>query len=1553
MKKKVLFALIAMFSFLSSWAAEVAVGDYTITVSTQYVALTGTDGVAAPTVTSIERTGASFTFATRCVLDEDGELVEGNIEYPGKYYLVVNFTDGNVKVLKVPFYVAEPSELFDYIKDETSWNASYESGVLKDYYEKYPFEDLWGKPNGSNEVERCATITDRRCDFTSFYDTDTQVATGTVKILQQKWNSTGTEVLWTKVQVISNVLEQGIPYEMEFIDKVYYVAGDPADAVGDGTKLPLFAEATDAGVTTTSVDEHITVTLDYYYVQEDFEQAWEGCINAPGAKLPWICPYYEGEEAMDIVFAYEGKDCVKPWSGPFGENGKKWGIASVAAEFNDDSFVLPTSTFDIDKFSMLLIPANVDLTPTVADAIVLTTTGTDANVAYECDPLPYIGSLQQPTFSGDEDEVNAIVFIPETDAAGQIDLVEGVDYTITYLPEAEDDYINVGTHYFTINFIGDYTGSIENAEYEIEKAHVNLNLAYIYKTYGEADPALPANATDAEIEAYTNKLAFEIDASTPLKGADVKADIAKYLVFKRASGDQNKGEDVKEYEYYYDKTADFEENCNYSVSFLQTKSLLIIQPKAVTINVTPAYKEYHKTVELKYDANALKAQLAEKDKDSASGTPGASDIITSITWEGAGTDAGEAVNADLTGAAPNQTIVFRNQGTGYPFVVEANNNYTVTVATPEEGFAIIPTTTANLTVEVPATEANGAVDGKFVYNGKFQKPDPIVKDGDVLLTKGTDYTVAYEDNQDAGTAAKCKVTLTGSYSSTLNKTENFTIEQAPLVVKPQSTDSEDAYTVLYETFAAREAAADNATTTQETAASEYTRKTDHSYFSVNPTDIKVKKGAEIETDVYQLYIELPTGVTEITAKNYKVTTGTALLALNEKPTLVVRPATNQNKVYDGKEPEEKDLNIAVFKANGSTPATEAEIAALTILGNRVYKITKEEGVDVGTYSLTVSGPTVLKDYNVEYNNAQYFEGRRNYRITHKDVTITPGNYSMVYGHSDELPAMTATVEGLVAPDDATTLGITNPDFYYVGIQNARYDNTTGIWTLNNEAVGTRNINVTVRNLDRGQNYRTVGNYHVRANNPGTLTITKADLIIAADNKTKQFGEADPEFTVTINGAKAGDNVSAYYNLVGRGEETGDKEKVGDHAIVVKKTDAGTNAANYNVSVANGTLTISEATYYVKANDQWINYGGNINPLDVVITLPGREPLRWRKAKINETAEEKKAREDNNAEIEALGSLEVLDGKNAIGANEDAYKWVPVTGGNYTLAADKEVDGEIVKGFTNGYLTVYPLTRIPLDMENLAQVLEDHKGLEGITVVMPAREMVADQWYSWVLPFAVKPSVLFDDENWGYGAAETLDVTKSTGNNVVFGLQVMNPIPANTPFIAKVEEDITADEMKEIEFPVVIADEDADGNEIFYYDYTTGKAVNPTVGTAPNVQFVGLYQDKKGPDETQKFLATTKKTAPQRDFWPGGSKSANFVLVQTEAYLQFNSAVSAANARIFIEDENGTLTEITGVEAGAEVTDGEGWYTITGVKLDAEPTTSGTYIFNGKKVFIQK
>ncbi len=60
----------------------------------------------------------------------------------------------------------------------------------------------------------------------------------------------------------------------------------------------------------------------------------------------------------------------------------------------------------------------------------------------------------------------------------------------------------------------------------------------------------------------------------------------------------------------------------------------------------------------------------------------------------------------------------------------------------------------------------------YAYDGKVKKPTATVKDGAVTLKEGTDYTVAYTNNINAGTA-KVTVTGKGNYKGAVAK--NFTI----------------------------------------------------------------------------------------------------------------------------------------------------------------------------------------------------------------------------------------------------------------------------------------------------------------------------------------------------------------------------------------------------------------------------------------------------------------------------------------------------------------------------------------------------------------------------------------------------------------------------------------------------------------------------------------------------------------------------------------------------------------------------------------------------------
>ena len=69
-----------------------------------------------------------------------------------------------------------------------------------------------------------------------------------------------------------------------------------------------------------------------------------------------------------------------------------------------------------------------------------------------------------------------------------------------------------------------------------------------------------------------------------------------------------------------------------------------------------------------------------------------------------------------------------------------------------------------------------------------------------------------------------------------------------------------------------------------------------------------------------------------------------------------------------------------------------------------------------------------------------------------------------------------------------------------------------------------------------------------------------------------------------------------------------------------------------------------------------------------------------------------------------------------------------------------------------------------------------------------------------------------------------------------------------------------------------------------------------------------------------------------------------------AYFKLNT--TNGNARILIDEPDGTTTVINAVTAETMNVQADGWYTLNGVKLQSIPTQKGIYINNGKKVVIK-
>ena len=131
-----------------------------------------------------------------------------------------------------------------------------------------------------------------------------------------------------------------------------------------------------------------------------------------------------------------------------------------------------------------------------------------------------------------------------------------------------------------------------------------------------------------------------------------------------------------------------------------------------------------------------------------------------VSTVSAGTISVGAVDYDVTGNA--QT----NVGT-YTATVTAKATSTNFTGSVTAQYSIVPADAQIFTMELDPQS--------FVFNGLAQQPAVTVKDGDAILTAGTDYDLAFESNVNAGTA---KVTATGKGNYVNTQEATFTIQKA-------------------------------------------------------------------------------------------------------------------------------------------------------------------------------------------------------------------------------------------------------------------------------------------------------------------------------------------------------------------------------------------------------------------------------------------------------------------------------------------------------------------------------------------------------------------------------------------------------------------------------------------------------------------------------------------------------------------------------------------------------------------------------------------------------
>ncbi|MEQ8479480.1 MAG: MBG domain-containing protein, partial [Hoeflea sp.] len=271
---------------------------------------------------------------------------------------------------------------------------------------------------------------------------------------------------------------------------------------------------------------------------------------------------------------------------------------------------------------------------------------------------------------------------------------------------------------------------------------------------------------------------------------------------------------------------------------------------------------------------------------------------------------------------------------------------------------------------------------------------------------------------------------------------------------------------------------------------------------------------------------------------------------------------------------------ALLITTSDASKTYGQTASLT--GYSVSGLVAANGDSVTNVDLASAGAASTADagsYDIVASNAS---GNRlgNYTISYADGTltvdkaallITASDASKTYGQTASLTGY--SVSGLVA---ANGDAVTSVDLASAGAASTADAGSYDIVASN--ASGNRLGNYTISYAD------------------GTLTVDKAALLITASDASKTYGQTASLTGYSVSGLVAtnGDSVTGVDLASAGAASTAD---AGSYAITTSNA-AGTRLNNYDISYADGTLTVDKAALEVKADDK-VKLEGSVNP-----------PLTW-------------------------------------------------------------------------------------------------------------------------------------------------------------------------------------------------------------------------------------------------------------------------------------------------------------------------------------------------------
>lgn len=508
----------------------------------------------------------------------------------------------------------------------------------------------------------------------------------------------------------------------------------------------------------------------------------------------------------------------------------------------------------------------------------------------------------------------------------------------------------------------------------------------------------------------------------------------------------------------------------------------------------------------------------------------------------------------------------KNVGT-YTVSVTGTGNYTGTASAM---YTISQTDLSDCTVSLSQN--------KYTYDGTEKKPTVTVSMGSVALLEGTDYTVSYSNNVDAGTA---EVTVTGMENCTGTQTVSYSISRAE-ISGYALTLSEDTFTY--------DGTAKTPSVTVGNGSAVLTENADYTVAYTSNTAVGTGTVSVTGTGNY-------TGVLskEFTIEAIDISRCTVTLS-------------EESHTYDGT--AKKPSVIVTDGATALTAGTDytvtykdnvnAGTAAVVITGRGNYRSTVEkefviQAISMAGYTMTLSAGSYIYDGTekkpvviVSSGETVLTEGT-DYTVTYTDnvnageATVTvmgQGNYQGSISASFEIAKADQSIELSVSATDvavngtATIKAAASEASFTAGSSAESIatvvgaENEADTFTVTGVGVGTATITITTS----GVNYNQVSqSFEITVTEEGTerISLSECQVSLASDSCAYDGTEQEPTVTVThANEALKGneDYTVTYENNVNAGTAIALVKGMGEYTGLVTKT----------FTIAKGTRDIGAA-----------------------------------------------------------------------------------------------------------------------------------------------------------------------------------------------------------------------------------------------------------------------------------------------------------------------------------------------------------------------------------------